>query len=64
MDAFLPVCTDCYRERVRELRQQVALLKRQCRLGGLSEELEDLMNQQVRHLHAAIWALHAELESD
>ncbi len=64
MESSLPVSTDCYRERVLELRQQLAVLKRQCRSGGHSEELEDLFNQQMRHLHSALWALHAELEQD
>jgi len=64
MNTPVPVSTDCYRERMQELKQQLAVLKRQCHDGGHSEELEDLLNQQVRHLHAALWALHAELEQD
>ena len=58
------VSTDCYRERVRELRAQLALLQRHCRSGGHSEELEDLFHHQIRHLYASLWALHTELEED
>jgi hypothetical protein len=39
-------------------------MQQQCRNGGLSEELEDLLQQQIRCAHAYLWALYAEIEED
>ena len=64
MGAPLPITTSCYGERLRELKQQLHLLEHQCQFGGLSEELEDLLHQQIRSLYASLWALHAETEQD
>lgn len=64
MASSLPVTTSCYRDRLHELKQQLKLLQHQCRDGGLSEELEDLMHQQIRGLYASLWAIHAETEQD
>lgn len=60
----LPITTDCYAERLSELRGQLQRLQQQSRQGGWSEELEDLMQQQIRALHASLWALQAELEQE
>ena len=58
------VTTDCYSDRITHLRHQLELLQSQCRHGGWSEELEDLLQQQIRIVYAALWALHAEVEQD
>jgi len=60
----VPVTRGCYDRRVAELRRQLGLLQQQCRQGGLSEELEDLLQQQIRCAHAYLWALYAEIEED
>jgi hypothetical protein len=62
--AFLPVSTTCYSDRVAELRRQLGLLERQRLQGGISEELEDLFNREIRRLYAFLWAIHAELEEE
>lgn len=64
MASSLPITTTCYSQRLRELKRQLHLLEQQCRSGGLSEELEDLLRQQIRGLHASLWAIHAETEQD
>jgi len=60
----LPITTDCYAMRLDELQGQLQRLQQQSRQGGWSEELEDLMQQQMRELRAALWALQAEIEQD
>ncbi|MFM1811407.1 MAG: hypothetical protein RLZZ336_345 [Cyanobacteriota bacterium] len=62
--AAVPITRGCYDRRVAELRQQLGQLQQQCRQGGLSEELEDLLQQQIRCAHAYLWALYAEIEED
>jgi hypothetical protein len=62
--AAVPITRGCYDRRVAELRGQLGLLQQQCRQGGLSEELEDLLQQQIRCAHAYLWALYAEMEDD
>jgi len=62
--AALPISNGCYDGRVAELRQQLNLLQLQSRQGGLSEELEDLIQQQIRCVSAYLWALYAETEED
>lgn len=64
MAASLPITTDCYRNRVHELKQLLQQLQRQARHGGYSEEMEALFHHQIRSLSASLWALHAELEHD
>lgn len=60
----LPITTTCYRTRLNELKQQLQLLEQQSRRQDLSEELENLLHQQIRGLYAALWAIHAETEQD
>jgi hypothetical protein len=62
--AALPITKGCYDSRIAELRQQLNLLHLQCRQGGLSEELEDLIQQQIRCVSSYLWALYAETEED
>jgi hypothetical protein len=62
--AALPVTTTCYAERLCELRDQLKLLRQQCLCRGLSEELENLLNQQIRCIQASLWSIHAEMEDD
>lgn len=62
--AALPITKGCYDSRIAELRQQLNLLHLQCWQGGLSEELEDLIQQQIRRVSSYLWALYAETEED
>ena len=64
MGQQLPITTSCYSERLAELRQQLSMLEQQCCSGELSEEMEALVQQQIRALYAALWAIHAETEDD
>ena len=64
MARALPITTDCYSERVEELKQQLAHLQHHIKEGGHSEAMDDLLTQQIRSLSASLWALHAELEQD
>jgi len=59
----LPITTNCYAARIAQLQQQLnGLLERARTSATGSEELERL-EQQIQPLYAAIWAMHAELES-
>lgn len=60
----LPVSRGCYDQRVAELRWQLGLLQHQCRQSDLSEELEDLLQHQIRCVRSYLWALYAESEED
>lgn len=60
----LPVTTTCYRDRLNELNQQLKLLQHQRLHHGLSEELENLLNQQIRCIQSYLWSIHAEMEDD
>ncbi len=62
--APIPVTTSCYVVRLRELREQLALLQHQNRTGGLSEELEELLTHQIRTIYASLWAINAEMEEE
>lgn len=64
MAAPLPITTDCYRTRVRELKQLLQQLQHQARSHKHGEEMDALLNHQIRSLYASLWALHAELEED
>ena len=64
MTFSLPVTTNCYAQRVQDLRFQLRQLQSQYRSGSTSEELEALVQLQIRQLHATLWALHAEVEQD
>lgn len=64
MSHSVPVTTTCYSDRLQELKQHLRLLEQQSNNGGLSEEMEDLIHQQIRVLYASLWALHAETEQD
>jgi hypothetical protein len=59
----LPITINCYAARIAQLQQQLnGLLERARTSATGSEELERL-EQQIQPLYAAIWAMHAELES-
>ena len=60
----LPITTDCYRTRVVELKHMLQELQHQARSRKHGEELDALLNRQIRSLYASLWALHAELEED
>ena len=60
----LPITTECYRARIAQLERQLHLLKHQVQQANHSEELEDLLQQQIRTVSASLWSLHAEVEQD
>jgi hypothetical protein len=60
----LPITTSCYSQRLEELRSQLTLLEQQCQSGQHSEEMEAVLQHQIRSLYASLWALHAETEDD
>lgn len=62
--AALPVTTTCYEERLSELNEQLKLLQQQGTRCGLSEDLENLLAQQIRAIQSSLWSIHAEMEQD
>mgnify|MGYP006272505839 CR=1 FL=1 len=60
----VPITTECYRDRIAQLTRQLQLLHHQLRQDHISEELEDLLQQQMRTVSASLWSLHAEVEQD
>lgn len=60
----LRITTSCYSQRLAELRAQLDQLERQYTSGNLSEDMESLVQGQIKRLYASLWAIHAETEHD